>query len=246
MRTISPTFPVVMLTVVLMAGCIAPALTLEPINAESTVSATTGAADLTAVDEEGNTTIDTQVLNNALESLATADLSPIEAAGLRYMREEEKLAHDVYLPLYESWGLRIFQNIAQSEATHMDAMATLLDRYSIEDPAAGQAIGEFTDATLQALYDELTTAGAQSLAAALEVGATIEETDIVDLADYIAQTNNDEIILVYDNLMKGSRNHLRAFVSTYQRQTGNSYTPQSLDLDAFNAIIGSPTERGRG
>lgn len=32
------------------------------------------------------------------------------AEGLLYMREEEKLARDVYIALYEKWGLRTFLN----------------------------------------------------------------------------------------------------------------------------------------
>ena len=38
--------------------------------------------------------------------------------GLSYMREEEKLARDVYLALYEKWGIRTFLNIAKAEQQH--------------------------------------------------------------------------------------------------------------------------------
>lgn len=49
-------------------------------------------------------------------SIATNNiLNAAEIEGLLFMREEEKLAHDVYLALYAKWGLPIFQNIAQSE-----------------------------------------------------------------------------------------------------------------------------------
>lgn len=49
------------------------------------------------------------------------------------MREEEKLARDVYLTFGEKWGLTLFTNIAKSEQTHTDAVKTLLDRYEIKD-----------------------------------------------------------------------------------------------------------------
>ena len=62
---------------------------------------------------------------------ATDTLSADEAAGLIYMREEEKLAHDVYVTLYQQWGLPLFNNIANSEATHTSAIKVLLDRYGI-------------------------------------------------------------------------------------------------------------------
>ena len=57
-----------------------------------------------------------------------------ESASLLYMREEEKLAHDVYVTLYDQWGLRIFSNISQSEQAHTDAVKTLLDRYELGGP----------------------------------------------------------------------------------------------------------------
>jgi len=99
----------------------------------------------------------------------------------------------------------------------MDAVKTLLDRYDLEDPAAGTVVGVFTNATLQELYEQLIDEGSQSLADALRVGATIEEIDILDLEERIAQTDNRDIELVYKNLMRGSRNHLRAFGSTLER-----------------------------
>lgn len=47
--------------------------------------------------------------------------------------------------------------------------------------------------------------GSRSLADALRVGATIEEIDLLDLEERIAQTDEADIKLVYENLAKGSR-----------------------------------------
>jgi hypothetical protein len=96
------------------------------------------------------------------------------------------------------------------------------------------------------LYEQLVVQGSESLAAALQVGAPIEDLDITDLAASLAQTDNPDIILVYENLMKGSRNHLRAFVSTLQRQTGTTYQPQYLDQTTYDAIINGTMESGNG
>lgn len=164
-------------------------------------------------------------------------LSPAEAASLSFMREEEKLAHDVYVTLYDQWGVQVFTNIAASEQTHTDAIATLLDRYGLSDPAAGNAVGEFNDPALQALYDQLVAQGSLSLVDALKVGAAIEEIDILDLEERIAETTHADIKLAYNNLMAGSGNHLRAFVSTLEQQTGERYTPQYLDQAAYDAIV---------
>ncbi len=171
-------------------------------------------------------------------------MSDTEAEGLLYMREEEKLARDVYQVLYQKWELTIFQNIASSEQTHMDAVKALLDRYNLSDPAADKAVGEFTNSKLQELYDQLVEEGSKSLESALRVGAAIEEIDILDLEERLAQTDQADIQLVYENLMKGSRNHLRAFTSTLENRTGKAYQPQYLSQDAYNEIIGAPMERG--
>jgi hypothetical protein len=202
------------------------------------------AAELTVVDAEGISSMNTDVLQGVLAEPVYSVLSENEEAGLIYMREEEKLAHDVYVTLYAKWGLPLFSNIANSEATHTSAIKILLDRYGIADPAAGNGVGEFTNPTLQGLYDQLVAQGSKSLADALKVGAAIEEIDILDLQTRLAQTGNADIQLVYGNLMKGSENHLRAFTSTLQRQTGETYIPQYLDQNSFNTIAGSSTERG--
>ncbi len=138
-------------------------------------------------------------------------LSDEEAAGLIFMREEEKLAGDVYRAFYEMWGPPVFSRIAASEDRHAAAVAGLLDRYGIDDPAAGLGAGVFADASLQALYNELIGQGAGSLQAALEVGVLIEQTDIADLEARLAATDDPAIIRVYTHLLSGSQQHLIAF-----------------------------------
>lgn len=182
-----------------------------------------------------------------IQAQSTAsEITADEAAALEFMREEEKLARDVYLTLDETWHLRVFQNISRAEQTHMDAVATLLDRYGIEDPAAGNAIGLFTDPDLQDLYDQLIDDGSRSMADALRVGVAIEEIDILDLEARMAQTSNADILRVYGNLLRGSGNHLRAFVSNLERQTGETYDPQYLDQAAYEKIMAAGNENGNG
>jgi len=175
-------------------------------------------------------------------------LSPEEAEALIYMREEEKLAHDVYLAFYNQWGMAIFQNIAASEQTHTTAVLSLLDRYGLSDPASSQA-GVFTNPDLQALYDQLVARGSQSLAEALQVGGLIEETDILDLQTRLSQVDNLDIVQVFNNLLRGSTNHLRAFSSTYNTQTGEIYEPLTLSQADYQTILsssGSGSGNGQG
>ncbi|MBM4427529.1 MAG: DUF2202 domain-containing protein [Chloroflexi bacterium] len=151
-----------------------------------------------------------------LTAIPASDLSAEEAAALLFMREEEKLARDVYNQMYALWGQPVFQNIAASEQAHMDEIKLLLDRYGLADPAL--APGQFADANLQALYDQLIAQGSISATEALNVGALIEQTDIADLQARLAQTDNADIQLVYTNLMNASYNHLAAFTG---EQGGN-------------------------
>ncbi|MEW5871072.1 MAG: DUF2202 domain-containing protein [Chloroflexota bacterium] len=173
------------------------------------------------------------------------DLSDAEAQALAYMREEEKLAHDVYVTLYDLWGLPTFQNISQSEQTHTDSVAALLERYGLPDPASDE-VGVFSDPNLQALYNDLVERGSQSLAEAIKVGAAIEEMDILDLQERLAETDNADIQYVFDNLMHGSYNHLQAFVSALSQQTGETYQPQYLTPEAYQAILAESGQGGNG
>jgi hypothetical protein len=173
------------------------------------------------------------------------DLGEVEAEGILFMREEEKLARDVYLTLYDQWQMPVFDNIAGSESTHMEAVKGLIDRYGLSDPAESKGIGEFADQELQALYDQLVVQGSQSLVDALRVGAMIEEIDILDLEERIAQTDKADIARVYDSLMRGSGNHLRAFVSSLERQ-GVTYESSYLSPAQLEDILSSGVERGGG
>lgn len=168
-------------------------------------------------------------------------LSAAEIAGLKFMREEEKLAHDVYVAMYARWGQQVFANIAQSETTHTTAILDLLTKYGVEDPAAGRAEGDFEDHELQALYDTLVGAGAASLIEGLKVGALIEETDIQDIEERKAVTDEADILNVYNSLLCGSRNHLRAFNGALLGQ-GVSYEAQVITQQEWDAIANSTRE----
>ena len=183
-----------------------------------------------------------QVYSTVLSGTLTED----EVAGLLFMREEEKLAHDVYMTLFDLWGQLIFKNIAASEQIHTDTVKFLLDKYEIPDPAEVSPLGQFSDQDLQALYDQLLEMGSASLADALTVGTAVEEIDILDLEKYLAQTESVDLIQVYENLLAGSKNHLRSFVSSLERQTGETFQPQYLSQEAYDEIISGSFESGKG
>ena len=82
-----------------------------------------------------------------------------------------------------------------------------------------------------------------NLIAGLTVGAVVEEVDLIDLAEWSQKVDNADIQMVYDNLAKGSRNHLRAFVRNLSQQ-GVTYEPKFLDQDEYEDIVNSDIERG--
>ena len=177
-------------------------------------------------------------------SIPASELSSQEASDLLFMREEEKLARDVYNTLSATWNLPTFQNIAASEQIHMDQIGLLLTRYNLTDPA--KAPGVFTNATLQDLYNKLIAQGNLSIGDALKVGGAIEEIDIRDLQTRLAQTDNADIQQVYNSLMNGSYNHLNAFARNLSNQTGETYAPQYLSAEAYQTIISRGTGNGGG
>ncbi|WP_457568266.1 DUF2202 domain-containing protein [Desulfurobacterium sp.] len=178
-------------------------------------------------------------------TLPKQHLSKKEIKDLLHMREEEKLARDVYAALYEMWQMPIFRNIARSEQRHMDMLKFLIERYNLEDPVAktGDKPGRFENKKLQKLYLKLVKQGSKSLIDALEVGATIEDLDIKDLQDALKRTDNRDIAAVYENLMKGSRNHMRAFTAILRRY-GIEYKPQFITPAEYRAIVSSKHEIG--
>jgi hypothetical protein len=170
-------------------------------------------------------------------ALSDTELSTSELEGIAFMREEEKLARDVYIQLADLWNMNIFTNISRSEDTHMEAVKTLIDLFGFEDPVQDNEVGVFTNPILQDLHDELMVSGSMSLADALLVGGAIEEIDILDLQKYLDQTSNSAVIEVYENLLRGSINHLNSFVSNYERQTGETYQPQFLTQEEYQELI---------
>jgi hypothetical protein len=164
------------------------------------------------------------------------DISRTEENNLKYMREEEKLAHDFYSQMYDKWELRPFYNISGAELRHMNALKSMLDKYSISDPVKDKSIGTFTDNDIKKLYENLIEQGKKSEIDALKAGAEIEEMDIKDLMSAIKDTDNEDLKFVYNNLKRGSHNHLRAFIRNLDRRN-IVYTPKHLDIKTFEEIL---------
>jgi hypothetical protein len=164
------------------------------------------------------------------------ELTAVEQQDLSYLREEEKLARDVYLYNKELYGLNIFGNISSSEQTHMDKVLELLELAGLEDPMKSNSIGEFNNAELAVLYTELTEQSSVSIVEALKVGALIEDLDIDDIERMITHTSNETVLTLYANLVCGSKNHIRSYTRNLE-SNGAAYTPQFISNDYYNQIL---------
>ena len=166
----------------------------------------------------------------------TLAITEAEAGDLTFMREEEKLAHNVYTTLFAEWGKVVFDQIAASEQKHMEAVLGLLNKYGLKDPAKN--FGQFSDPELQVLFDQLVGTGLQSELDALYVGALIEEVDMEDIVHAMERTEKSDILNVYGNLLAGSENHLRFFVKNIEAATGESYAAQWITQTEVDTILG--------
>ncbi len=175
--------------------------------------------------------------NSIIDIVLTQD----EINDLLFLREEEKLARDVYLYSYDKYGTIVFNNIASSESSHMNSVLILLNKYNIEDPILENR-GEFRNTTLQKIYNDLIELSDISLLEALRVGNIIEDMDIKDLTLNESRTEKIDLLSLYDFLKCGSQNHLRNFNNQLISNGGN-YVPEYLTQIAFETIVNSTNER---
>lgn len=189
-------------------------------------------------------TITLILLAGTFFSAKATDLTKAEKEGIQLMREEEKLAHDVYQFFNDKWKLPIFSNISNSETRHFNAVGYLIEKFELKDIANPEK-GKFKNRDIAFLYDSLTQKGSESLVEALKVGAFIEEFDIADLQKLLALNTDSIIEGVYQNLLRGSNNHLRAFTGQLESR-GERYSPVILSETAFLEVVQGSHQMGGG
>jgi hypothetical protein len=193
--------------------------------------------------------VSTDVTTSVIETnmlaafVGTPLLTDSELSSLLKMKEEEKLARDVYSALYQKWGSQIFSNISAAESNHLNAIVLLLTNYGATDTLIGE-VGVFTDIDVQTSYNKLVADATTSIEEAYKTGALIEEMDIKDLNTSLSSTTNENVIMVFDNLLKGSRNHLRAF-NRQLTTLGIVYSPVFISQTDYDLIVNSSMEKGK-
>tara|TARA_R110002096_G_scaffold358_16_gene2161 strand:- start:1549 stop:2361 length:813 start_codon:yes stop_codon:yes gene_type:complete len=176
-----------------------------------------------------------------LNSLPTEAISPVEHASLIQMRQEEKLARDVYEVLFFVWQQPIYSNIANSEQGHMDLVGRMLTKYNIPDPITNDAWGQYQDPVFTQLFVQLVQFGMRSPLHAWITGAYIEDFDISDLNATIQTTDNRDLNTVWQNLNRGSRNHMRSFYGQLSG-VGLVYPGFVISFAEIQAIVNAPYE----
>ena len=171
------------------------------------------------------------------KEISKTELSELEINSLMHLREEEMLAYDVYTFLSGLYDAPIFRNIAKSEMIHTTRVKELIDKYELEDPALNHEPGVFKNDGLQELYDLLTEKGKVSYEDAIVVGLTIEDLDINDLEMALEnEVDNEDIVEVYNFLLMGSKNHMKAFFF-HAKRNGIEYIPQYISQEHFLEIV---------
>lgn len=167
--------------------------------------------------------------------LQAIQLSNDEIANILYMWQEEKLARDVYITLYEEWGATIFVNISESEQRHMDAIERLIELYNLDVSVMDNTVGMFDDPFFASLYEEFVDSGIGSLLDALIVGVSIEEQDIADLTEKLDQTTMRNVKRVFENLLAGSERHLAAFqrcIDSFDTECQQTYDSSDTGINS--------------
>ncbi len=229
-----------MKTLVMIGVLFASVMTISSCQKENMNGENAQYASLLNVSADGTTSVIENNLKSAL--IATSALTDSELASLLKMKEEEKLARDVYAALYQKWGTTIFSNITTAESNHLNAIVLLLTNYG-GDASIGEP-GIFTNTEVQALYTKLVADGSAVIEEAYKTGALIEEMDINDLNLSLAGVTNANVNMVFENLLKGSRNHLRAF-NRQLTALGIVYTPVYLSQADYDLIVNSSMEQGK-
>lgn len=195
------------------------------------------------------------------DSSGSKQVDENEIQHLIFMREEEKLARDVYITLGMMYpNLKVFGNISASEERHTCSVCDKLNQYDIEDPVVNDNVGVFSGKEYGSYftekYQQLVARGEVSELEALYVGGFIEELDMMDIQqcpkvivetdngiDSIDQcgkvyTDNADIQRMYTSLLEGSKNHLRAFVNGIEKQIGaGNYEAQVLSQEQVDEIL---------
>ena len=127
---------------------------------------------------------------------------------LVYALQDEYLARAEYELILEEWGIeRPFSNIIRSEERHIASLLPLFDRYGVAPPEDSAAEHVIMPASRQEAF---------------EIGVHAEIENIAMYEAFLeANDLPRDVKNVFEALLRGSENHLRAFEQGLAAETGN-------------------------
>jgi hypothetical protein len=207
-----------------------------------------GAFELSVRDRsDSGPSINLGSLRAALDSIPLGSLSEQEKSGLQATRVGAKLSRDLYIVFDSLWHLPAFSTNTFNERIHMDAAALMLTRYGLTDPTAGRVEGSFQDAQIQDLFRRFQEDGSRSAEAALQTMMYLEELDIMDIRTRLAQTDKEDLHLIYNDLLRGNALNLRDMAFELRSLGAPPYSPEFLGEGEMREILrGRPSELDDG
>ncbi len=192
---------------------------------------------------EDDTTV--VVASAAASNLHASGLTEAEVEGLLYMREEENWPMTSTSPSTEFGAPRLPEHRQQRTDPHRSSQEPA--GYLRPGRPSRQHLPLVSSSTL-ICKPSMTSwwPSAANPRRCLKVGAAIEEIDILDLQANLETLTAADVRQVYENLLFGSENHLRAFTSVLAQRTGEIYEPQYMDQAAYDAIVAESIQSGAG
>lgn len=147
---------------------------------------------------------------SAVQAASSDTATGLSNAQLTEMREEERMARDLYTQLAASSGEAIFTRIAGAEQRHLDAVERLMTSQGMNPDAAGSTVGRYAVGEVQAAYTGWLSQGRASDQAAYKVGVELETWDVAELKAMKVPSDTTGARVVAA-LLNGSKHHLTAF-----------------------------------
>ncbi|MFB6226179.1 MAG: DUF2202 domain-containing protein [Candidatus Paceibacteria bacterium] len=205
----------------------------------------TEAEKVLSLTKNGATSFDQQKLEQVLERKKEMQkpLGEEVEMDLIYLIEEEKVARDLSYKFSQKYDEKIFTEVYKAENTHLKAVQRFIRNYKLDDPTSKNGVGEFKNPQLQKIYDEKLSSGKENKNKAYQSLLWVLEKNINDININKDSTDKDDILFVYNNLIRSSKNHIRAIDSLLSKE-GGSYSPEHLSKAKYESIISSDIDSG--
>lgn len=152
---------------------------------------------------------------------------------LTYALQDEYMAQAEYVAIQEAFGAdNPYTNIIQAELTHQEELIALFEAYGFVVPANTAAEHVQLPATLEETYS---------------IGVQAEINNIAMYEAFLAQGDlPDDVIAVFNELIKGSQSHLAAFTRKvdmtsqgYGMGNGRSQAVSDVQDTTYNQVYGN-------